>query len=133
MRKAVRIWLFIMVLFFIEAVSYAQTSPTIVVDAASLAPVNVDAVTGLALDPIAKDRSNRPCARIKLHVNRMTPEDISRLEVRTIGGSVLVMKQLVAHEGNGLIIELTAKPQTRFYLHHDRLGDSNPVTVALHC
>lgn len=131
MRKAVRIWLFIMVLSFIEAVSYAQTSPTIVVDAASLAPVNVDAVTGLALDPIAKDRSNRPCARIKLHVNRMTPEDISRLEVRTIGGSVLVMKQLVAHEGNGLIIELTAKPQTRFYLHHDRLGDSNPVTVAL--
>ena len=41
------------------------------------------------------------------------------------------MKKIVAHEGNGLIIELTAKPQTRFYLHHDKYGDSNEVTLNL--
>lgn len=50
-------------------------------------------MTGLALDPIAKDRSNRPCARIKLHVNRMTPEDISRLEVRTTASTLTGAKE----------------------------------------
>lgn len=109
----------------------AQSSSTIVIDASSLEPVNADPITGLALDPIGKDRSNRPCARIKLHINRMTAEEISNLEVRPIGGNVLVMRSQVAYEGNGLIIEITAKPQTRFYLHHDRLGDSNPVTLNL--
>ena len=113
------------------AMASAQTSSSLVIDAASLTPVNADAVTGLALDPIVKDRSNRPCARIKLHVNRMTPEEIRELEVRAIGGNVIVMKQQPAQEGNGLIIELTAKPETRFYLHHDKLGDSNPVNIKL--
>ena len=113
------------------ALASAQTSSSLVLDAASLTPVNVDAVTGLALDPIVKDRSNRPCARIKLHINRMTPEEISEVEVRTIGGNVVVMKQQMAIEGNGLIIELTAKPETKFYLHHGKLGDSNLVNIAL--
>lgn len=113
---------------------HAQTisqSSTLVLDEKSLESVNVDAVTGLALDPIGKDRSNRPCARIKLHINRMTPEEIGQIEVRTIGGNVLVMKQQVAYEGNGLIIELTARKGTRFYIHHDKFGDSNAVTVDL--
>ena len=61
----------------------------------------------------------------------MTPEEIREVEVRTIGGNVIVMKQQLAQEGNGLIIELTARPETRFYLHHDRLGDSNPVNLLL--
>lgn len=113
------------------AVSSAQSSTSLVLDAASLTPVNADAVTGLAIDPIVKDRSNRPCARIKLHINRMTPEEIHELEVRAIGGNVIVMKQQPAREGNGLIVELTAKPETRFYLHHDKLGDSNPVNLSL--
>lgn len=61
----------------------------------------------------------------------MTPEEIREVEVRTIGGNVIVMKQQLAQEGNGLIIELTARPETRFYLHHYRLGDSNPVNLLL--
>lgn len=109
----------------------AQSSSSIVLDASSLIPVNTDEITGLNMDPIGLDRSNRPCARIKLHINRMTPEEIREVEVRTIGGNVIVMKQQLAQEGSGLIVELTANPATRFYLHHDRLGDSNPVSLAL--
>lgn len=121
----------VMAFAFSCALASAQSSSSLVLDAASLTAVNADAVTGLALDPIVKDRSNRPCARIKLHINRMTPEEIRELEVRTIGGNVIIMKQQLAQEGNGLIVELTAKPETRFYLHHDKLGDSNPVNISL--
>lgn len=132
MRNTIRFIVVALSLCFGVA-AYAQTaqSSTLVIDETSLEAVNADAVTGLALDPIGKDRSNRACARIKLHVNRMTPEEVAELEVRTIGGNVLVMKQQVAYEGNGLIIELTARKETRFYLHHDKFGDSNLVTVSL--
>lgn len=117
--------------FLLHFNCYSQSSTTLVLDEASLVLINVDEITGLALDPIAYDRSNRPCARIKLHINRMTPEDIRKVEVRTIGGNIVVMKQYVAQEGNGLIIELTARPETRFYIHHDSLGDSNAVNLCL--
>lgn len=133
MRNTIRFIVAMISLCFCMAVN-AQTvsqSSTLVLDETSLEAVNADAVTGLALDPIGKDRSNRPCARIKLRINRMTPDEIRDIEVRTIGGNVLVMKQQVAYEGNGLIIELTARKGTRFYIHHDKFGDSNPVTVDL--
>ena len=109
----------------------AQTKHSIEIDASSFKPVNTDALTGVAIDKIEVDNSLRPCARIKLKVNRMTREDISNLQIKVIGGIHDVMKKIVAHEGNGLIIELTAKPQTRFYLHHDKYGDSNEVTLNL--
>ena len=133
MRNTIRFIVAMLALCFSVAM-HAQTvaqSSTLVLDEKSLEAVNADAVTGLALDPIGKDRSNRPCARIKLHINRMTPEEIGQIEVRTIGGNVLVMKQQLAYEGNGIIIELTARKGTRFYLHHDKFGDSNAVTVDL--
>lgn len=110
--------------------SHAQKS-ALVLDQNSFRPINSDAVTGLSIDPIGKDRSNRPCARLKLKVGRMTAEDIRNLQVRIPGGNVIVMKREVAAEGNGLIIELTARPATRFYLHHDDFGDSAVATVDL--
>ena len=126
-------WLCILVLFFVSLPIYAQSSAssTLVLDGTSLTHINADAVTGLALDPISMDRSRRACARVKIHISRLTPQEVSELEVRTIGGNVLVMKHEVAYEGNGLIIEITAQKSTRFYLHHDRLGDSNSVDLTL--
>lgn len=132
MRNTVRLFIAVISLCF-GVVAHAQTSQssTLVLDGTSLTPVNTDEITGLAIDPIGLDRSNRACARIKLHISRMTPDEISGLSVKTIGGNVLVMKQQVAYDGNGLIIEMTARKGTRFYLHHDKLGDSNEVTVDL--
>lgn len=101
------------------------------IDAASFAPVQTDVLSGVAIDKIGLDLSRRPCARIKLHVNRMTREEIDGLSVKPIGGNVIVMRRDVAVEGNGLIIEMTAKSPTRFYLHHDEFGDSNEVSLNL--
>ena len=114
---------------FVAAV--AQTQHSIIIDETSFRAVQVDARTGVGIDKISRDNSNRPCARIKMHVNRMTRAEIDGLQVRPVGGNVVVMKQTVAAEGNGLIIELTAKEPTRFYLHHDKYGDSNEVSLHL--
>ena len=112
-------------------VAQAQLHNHIVIDEASLTPVQVDPKIGVTIDKIPHDNSNRPCARIKMHVNRMTRAEIDGLKVQPVGGSVVVMKQAVAAEGNGLIIELTAKEPTRFFLHHDKYGDSNEVSFNL--
>ena len=117
----------LMVPFFVMA----QEFHSLEIDPSSFSPVQTDALTGVAIDKIEPDYSKRPCARIKMHVNRMTRDDINGISVKVIGGNVVVMKRLVAAEGNGLIIELTAKPETRFYLHHDKYGDSNQVTLDL--
>ena len=110
---------------------YAQGGSKLVLDESSFAPVHVDPLTGVNIDPIAKDRSNRECARVKIHVTRLSSEDIAGISVKTVGGNILVMKKELASGGNGLIVEMTARPGTRFYLHHDILGESNVVTVDL--
>lgn len=124
------ITLLIAVLSFV-AVSAQTQSHSIVIDEHSFAPVQTDIMSGVAIDKIQPDNSRRPCARIKMHVNRMSSEEIDALSVRPVGGSVVIMKQMVASEGNGLIIELTAKQPTRFYLHSDKYGDSNEVSLNL--
>ena len=118
-------------LLFVPLFALAQQTLSLEIDQASLAPIHKDALTGVAIDKIEPDYSKRPCARIKMHINRMSREDINGISVKVIGGNVVVMKRLVAAEGTGLIIELTAKPETRFYLHHDKYGDSNTVNLNL--
>ncbi|MBR5106168.1 MAG: PEGA domain-containing protein [Alistipes sp.] len=109
----------------------AQSRQLIEIDANSFTPVQTDVITGVNLDKIGLDPSRRPCARIKMHVNRMTKEEIAGLSVRPVGGNVVVTKQQITTEGNGLIIEMTAKAPARFYLHHDKYGDSNEVSLDL--
>ena len=110
----------------------AQSAKNVLeIDQASFRPVQTGALAGVGIDKIAPDRSKRPCARIKMHINRMTREEIDELVVHPVGGMVELTKKTTAVEGNGLIFELTAKEQVRFYLHHDSYGDSNEVTVNL--
>ena len=108
----------------------AQQHRSIEIDAQSFATVQQGAIIRVPIDKIQPDPSKRPCARIKMHINRMKREEIAELKVITTGG-IAVTKREVASEGNGLIIELTAKPETRFYLHHDKYGDSNEVNLNL--
>lgn len=117
--------------FVVPIVAMAQMQRTFEIDAESFAPVQQGALSGVAIDKIQLDYSKRPCARIKLLVDRMSREDIANINVKIVGGNVALMKREVAIEGNGLIIELTAKPQTRFYLHHDKFGNSNEVILNL--
>ena len=109
----------------------AQQQRSIEIDAQSFAPVQQGALSGVAIDKIQPDHSKRPCARIKLRINRMSRADIDQLSVKIVGGNIALMRREVATEGNGLILEMTAKEQTRFYLHHDKYGDSNEVNLNL--
>ena len=110
---------------------FAQLHNSIEIDEKSFAPVQTDAISGVAIDKIGKDHSQRECARIKMRINRMTAAEIGEISVRPRGGNVEVMKCVVAGEGNGLIIELTAKEPTRFYITHPKYGDSNEVSLNL--
>ena len=126
MRKIIFLLLLLLPVF-----AMAQTERSIEIDASSFAPVQTNAISGVAIDKIGVDKSRRACARIKMHINRMTRTEIEGLTIQTIGGVIDVMKCFVSAEGNGLIIELTAKEPTRFYLHHDKYGDSNEVSFCL--
>ncbi|MBO7189198.1 MAG: leucine-rich repeat protein [Alistipes sp.] len=122
--------IFAILIPFVSAIAQTQ-SHSIIIDEQSLTPVQTDVMSGVAIDKITLDTSRRPCARLKMHINRMSRTEIDGLLVQPVGGSVVVMKQMVATDGNGLIIELTAKQPTRFYLHHDKYGDSNEVSLNL--
>ena len=123
--------LFLLLFICVPMLVMAQQHKSLEIDASSFAPIQTGALSGVAIDKIMPDYSKRPCARIKLYINRMSRDEIANLSVKTIGGNVVVMRKDVVSEGNGLIIELTAKEQTRFYLHHDKYGDSNEVTLNL--
>ena len=123
---------FIAILFtsFITMTLSAQAVQTIIIEQKSFRAVQTDALTGVNIDPIGLDYSKRPCARLKVKINRMTKEQIDGIEVKPITNNA-VMKCKTAEYDNGLIIELTAKSQTRFYFHHDEFGDSNEVCLDL--
>ena len=121
----------LLITLLLPILTAAQATKLLEIDASSFAPVQTDVLSGVAIDKIGMDPSRRPCARIKMHINRMSKEDINGLSVRTLGGSIVVTKCVVAAQGNGLIIELTAKSPTRFYLRHEKYGDSNEVSLNL--
>ena len=108
----------------------AQSENSIIIDQSSFRAVQTDALTGVAIDPISVDSSRRPCARIKVRLNRMTREEINEIEVKIVTNNELRKCRTVDYD-NGLIIEMTAKPETRFYFQHPRLGHSNDVLVNL--
>ena len=124
-------YLTVLFTILISSLCLNAQNTALVLDASSFRPVQQDAVTGVSVDKIEKDRSNRECARIKLHLNRMTPEEVAQVSVKTIGGNVIIMKKTVAHGGNGIIFELTARPGVRFFITHPSLGESNTVMVDL--
>ena len=110
--------------------AFAQAEKSIIIEQKSFRPVQTDALTGVNIDPIGLDYSKRPCARLKVKINRMTKAEIDGIEVKPITNNA-VMKCKTAEYDNGLIIEMTAKPQTRFYFHHNEFGDSNEVIFDL--
>ena len=130
MKQTIRIYLIALFSIIGSCFCHAQNT-AIVLDETSFGLIQQDALTGVSIDKIGKDRSNRECARIKLHLNRMTPEEVAQVDVHPVGGNVIVMKKTIAYGGNGIIFELTARPGVRFYITHPALGESNTITVDL--
>ena len=120
----------IFVALFATLTVVAQAEKSIVIEQKTFRAVQTDALTGVNIDPIGLDSSKRPCARLKVKINRMTKAEIDDIEVKLATNNQLT-KNKTAEYDNGLILELTAKPQTRFYFHHDEFGDSNEVCLDL--
>jgi hypothetical protein len=98
----------ILTLLFVVFAATAQSENSIIIDQNSFRPVQTDVLTGANVDPISVDSSRRPCARIKVKINRMTPEDINKIDVKIITNNQLTKCKTADYE-NGLILELTAK------------------------
>ena len=120
----------ILTLLFVVFAATAQSENSIIIDQNSFRPVQTDVLTGANVDPISVDSSRRPCARIKVKINRMTPKDINKIDVKIITNNQLTKCKTADYE-NGLILELTAKTATRFYFNHPEFGQSNEVILNL--
>ena len=118
------------VALFLFVVASAQEEHSIIIDQSSFRPIHSDAVTGVNIDPIGVDTSRRPCARIKVKINRMTREEIDKIDVKIHTNNELTKCKTAEHD-YGLILEMTAKSATTFYFHHPEYGYSNNVTLDL--
>ena len=120
----------ILVALFCAITAVAQAEKSIIIDASKFRPVQSDALTGYSIDAIPQDHSRRPCARLKVKINRMTVEDIDGIQIKVATNNEVMRCQTAAYD-LGLIVEMTAKPNTRFYFHHKEYGDSNEVCLNL--
>lgn len=109
----------------------AQEEHSIVLDQSSFRAVQKDALTGANIDPIAKDTSRNPCARVKIRFANMTRADVDALDVKFQSNTDLARQEVAQYFDNVLIIEITAKPNTRFYIQSPDFGQSNEVTLNL--
>ena len=120
----------ILVALFCAITAVAQAEKSIIIDASKFRPVQSDALTGYSIDAIPQDHSRRPCARLKVKINRMTVEEIDGIQIKVATNNEVMRCQTAAYD-LGLIVEMTAKPNTRFYFHHNEYGDSNEVCLNL--
>ena len=109
----------------------AQVENSIVIDIASLRAVQQDALTGVNIDPIGLDHSRQACARVKIKFDRMNKAQIEALEVKMRSNTDLTKQKVADYYDNVLILEMTAKPNTRFYFLSPEFGESNEVTLNL--
>lgn len=114
--------------------AYAQTqekTTSIVLKPETLVDINKDSLTGVDVDPIPLDPSRNPCARLKIKFDRMTREQVDELEVLFRSNTYLAGQRVAEYYDNVLILEMTAKKGTRFYVKSPRFGESNEVTLDL--
>ena len=109
----------------------AQIEHTIVLDQSSFRAVHTDALTGANIDPIAKDKSRDACARVKIRFANMSRTEIEALEVKFRSNTDIARQDVAQYFDNVLILEVTAKPSTRFYVQSPEFGLSNEVIINL--
>ena len=100
-------------------------------DSQSVRMVQTDALTGVNIDPIGMDSSRQPCARVKIKFDRMNKAQIDALVVKVRSNTDLTKQRVADYYDNVLILEMTAKPNTRFYFVSPEFGESNEVTLNL--
>ena len=113
------------------AMAAAQVENSIILDSNSFRAVQRDALTGVNIDPIAKDLSRTACARVKIRFANMSRAEIEALEVKFRSNTDLVKQKVADYFDNVLILEMTAKSNTRFYVKSSEYGESNEVALNL--
>ena len=126
-----RLLLLIAIVTMALSASAQQSKQSMTIDSNSWRKINSDNLTGLNIDPIGKDLSRRPCARIKILFDKMTKEQMQDIEVITPDSRIEITKTKVADYETILIIEMTAREGVKFYLRHPKFGTSNEVEVNL--
>ncbi|MBQ7310163.1 MAG: SUMF1/EgtB/PvdO family nonheme iron enzyme [Alistipes sp.] len=121
----------ILLTIFICATATAQMENSIVIDTKSFRAVQQDELTGVNIDPIGLDHSRQACARVKIKFDRMNKAQIDALEVKMRSNTDLTKQKVADYFENVLILEMTAKPNTRFYFYSPEFGESNEVTLNL--
>ena len=121
----------ILLTIFLCTTTTAQITNSIVIDRSSFRAVQTDELTGVNIDPIGLDHSRQACARIKIKFDRMNKAQIDALEVKMHSNTDLIKQKVADYYDNVLILEMTAKPNTRFYFYSPEFGESNEVTLNL--
>ncbi len=116
---------------FICLTAAAQVENSIILDSKSFRAVQTDALTGVNIDPIGVDHSRQACARVKIKFDRMNRAQIDALVVKMRSNTDLTKQKVADYYDNVLILEMTAKPNTRFYFVSPEFGESNEVTLNL--
>ncbi len=118
------------VVIFTILTATAQVEHSIILDQSSFRKVNTDALTGVNVDPIRKDSSRNACARVKIRFANMSRAEVDALVLQFRSNTDLA-RQEIGYYDNILILEMTAKPNTRFYVQSPEYGQSNEVSMNL--
>ena len=97
-------------------IAMAQVEHSIILEQSTFRKVNADPLTGVNIDPIAKDLSRNACARVKIKFANMSRAEIDALSVKFQSNTDLARQQVAQYFDNVLILEMTAKQNTRFYV-----------------
>ncbi|MBR0336622.1 MAG: PEGA domain-containing protein [Alistipes sp.] len=109
----------------------AQIENSIVLDSNTFRVVQTDALTGVSVDPIGMDSSRQTCARVKIKFANMNRAEVDALEIKFRSNTDLAKRKVADYFDNVLILEMTAKPNTRFYVVSPDFGESNEVMLNL--
>ena len=120
--------LFVAILTILTAT--AQVEHSIILDQSTFRKVNTDALTGVNVDPIRKDSSRNACARVKIQFSGMSRAEVDALVLQFRSNTDLA-RQEIGYYDNILILEMTARPDTRFYVQSPEYGQSNEVSLNL--
>ena len=112
-------------------IAMAQVEHSIILEQSTFRKVNADPLTGVNIDPIAKDLSRNACARVKIKFANMSRAEIDALSVKFQSNTDLARQQVAQYFDNVLILEMTAKQNTRFYVQSPIYGESNEVNLNL--
>ena len=108
----------------------AQEEYPIILDHTSIRKMVNQGTDNANIDPIRKDSSRNKCARIKIRFAHMNRAEVDALKIEFRSNTDLVRQEILFYD-NVLILEMTARPNTRFYVQSPEYGQSNEVSLNL--